>query len=373
MALAYRIFDDNYAQSKQYGVAATSEQSDFPASNIKEFLRSATWRSGGYYEIDSSNNKINFKDSVMGSELTATIPVGNYEREDLLTEMKTQLDVVGSDTYTVSYASSTGLFTIASDGSYLDLLFNSGSDSANTIADAIGFDSSSDYTGATSYTGSTIAIHTVERLIIDLKSFVEPVDAFVALFEPEGYRLSDKATVRLKANNANSWTSPSVDQLLTLDTNTLSYHHYFSSDQTYRYWAIEITDPTNSNLFVELSTILLSNVTTIQGPEIGFTYNLEDLSGSESTDFGQEYYDIYPNRKGFAFDFSLLDESDRETLVNIYQKIGVSRPIGITLDADEQVFDKESFFIYGRLRGTQSFEHRFQEYFDSSFSIEEAF
>lgn len=61
------------------------------------------------------------------------------------------------ETATVAYSNSTGKFTITSTGTVLSLLFNSGSNTANTIATKIGFSAGSDQTGTAAGTGYTSA------------------------------------------------------------------------------------------------------------------------------------------------------------------------------------------------------------------------
>lgn len=56
------------------------------------------------------------------------------------------------ETFTVSYGNTTGKFTIASSTStVLELLWNTGTNAANTVGDKIGFATGADDTGATSY------------------------------------------------------------------------------------------------------------------------------------------------------------------------------------------------------------------------------
>lgn len=66
-----------------------------------------------YIAIDGQNSKLDFQE-VAGTELTATLTAGTYTPSALATEAKTQLDSAGADTYTVTYAADTRLFTFVS-------------------------------------------------------------------------------------------------------------------------------------------------------------------------------------------------------------------------------------------------------------------
>jgi hypothetical protein len=69
-----------------------------------------------------------------------------------------------------------------------------------------------------------------------------------------------------------------------------------------------------------------------------------------------------------------MDKTDRDTLLEIYERSGTSKPVFVALDPAENIFnDKERFMIYGRLRGTLGLSHTASIYFNSELSIEEAF
>jgi hypothetical protein len=115
-------------------------------------------------EITTSNNKIDFDDG--SGEINASITAQTYkDPKELSDAIATAMNGLTSDTVTVSYSSTTGTFTVASDGVTFELLFSTGANTAETIAGAIGF-AVSDQTGATTYTGGSA---------IDLSSPQNPV------------------------------------------------------------------------------------------------------------------------------------------------------------------------------------------------------
>lgn len=114
------------------------------------------------FDVTAFNKYVNFKTSSMGAELTATLTVGNYTCTQFMAEIKRAMQAADpAHTYTVGLnrAVNSGLsnrMTISTSGTYLDILFLSGSNAANSIKILAGFDSAN-YTGSTSYTGSTNA------------------------------------------------------------------------------------------------------------------------------------------------------------------------------------------------------------------------
>lgn len=138
------------------GCRCNSANLSFPAAGFAE----ATFNYSGtkYYfnpiRILSSNKYIDFKEGAGGAELTATLTTGFYRPEELATEIKTKMEAVGAETYTVTWSAITGKYTIASAGSYLSILWNSGTNTANSAKTTLGF-ANTDSTSALTYTSGT--------------------------------------------------------------------------------------------------------------------------------------------------------------------------------------------------------------------------
>lgn len=106
--------------------------------------------------VSSANNKINFKDEVAGSELTATLESKAYQSpKNLAAEVAAKMTAASAaanaDTISCTYDSLTGKYTIATDGLELELLWATGTNAANAADTILGF--AADVTGATTYTG----------------------------------------------------------------------------------------------------------------------------------------------------------------------------------------------------------------------------
>lgn len=102
--------------------------------------------------IDASNNKLDFRENASAT-LTATITAGVYTPTELCAEIDAGMELVGDQSYTCEFNTQTRKFTITTGGSYLDLVFASGSNAANSISSAIGFDIE-DQQSATFYTSA---------------------------------------------------------------------------------------------------------------------------------------------------------------------------------------------------------------------------
>jgi hypothetical protein len=94
--------------------------------------------------IDSTNNKINFKKTSGGSELTATLSSGVYTPAQLATQVGTQMTTTASGpTITCTYSAITKVFTIVSDGAGSTTilpLFATGTNQKQSAHKTLGFD-----------------------------------------------------------------------------------------------------------------------------------------------------------------------------------------------------------------------------------------
>lgn len=368
-----RIIDTNFTQLDETVVTYSSQKSTFPASNLKHEFRSKVWRSNGNFVIDSTNNKIDFADAVGGSELTATLASGTYTTSALASEIASQMATSGAETYTVTYSNTTGLWTIVSDGPGFELLNNTGTNAAtSTLKRVLGF-ANSDRTGALTYTGSNIAIHTIESVTFDMRTS-EEIDSVALLWPKEaGIKLSSSAVVKIEANATDSWAGPAVSQTVSIDNNYEIATHFFTSAQEYRYWRVTIVDPTNANLCVELGAVVLGKGLTIDPPSNGFEFILTDRSRIEQTAYGNEYVDEYPLMMQVEFNYAYMDYTDVQTLENSFRLNGSRKPILLVFDETETVFDKDHFTIYGKYQPEFTLGHVFYNLFESTVVVREVF
>lgn len=365
-----RIIDTNEILTAT--ITAFSEQASFPKENIQNPLRPRVWRSETNYDITAANNAIDFDEG--GGELNATVAALNYDAAGLATAIKTALEAAGAETYTVTYSSTTGKWTLTSDtGGTFSLLWSTGTNTATTIGGSIGFDTSSDDTAALTYTGDFIAIHTTDGLIFDLGS-AKSIDSFVLVFDAvDGSKFTSSAIIRLLGNSVNAWGAPPVDVTVGFDSTYETFSHFFTTPEVYQFWRIFITDPQNPNIFIELSKVILGGATQLtQLPQIGFQDIREDQSDIFRTKFGQKYADIYPIIRSMVFSYSALDKVDSETLQQLWEVHGIHTPLTIVLDPLATTFDKDRFLIYGCFMGSLEATNVFNQFFDTEFEIIEA-
>lgn len=367
----FRILDSNFFVDETLTLTASSSDLEFPVTNIRNPLRTKVWRSTGNFVIDATNNAIDFDEG--GGELNATIASATYTPSGLESAIKTALEAAGAETYTITYSTSTGKWTIATGGGTLSLLWDTGINSATSVGTTIGFDVSANDTGSTSYISDDIALHTEEFIKLDLGS-AQDVDSFGMVFDPvDGIKFSGSAVLNLQANATDDFSAPTVDVTLTIDTVFSTITHFFATSQSFRFWRLKIVDTQNTNLNVEVSKMILSEATQLaQVPQIGFVDALRDQSNTFTNKFGHEYHDEYPERRMFTFSYSALTEADTLTLQNIYRTVGRTTPISIAFDSQATTFDKDRFFIYGKWMNEFQSTNVFFTFFDVGIEILEA-
>lgn len=198
---------------------------------------------------------------------------------------------------------------------------------------------------------------TTANVVFDFQT-TEPMDSVVILWPKEdGIKLTASSVVKIQANATNVWTSPAVDQVLTINNDYSVASHYFTTDQNYRYWRLLVTDPTNPWGYIEIGMIWIGKSLSVENAENGFTYSLIDGSKEIDNDFGHVYTDEYPQIATLQFSYSYLDYASVQILENAFRRNGNRKPVLVVLDPEEAVFNKDHLMVYGKMSSRFSLKH----------------
>jgi len=367
-----RILDFNFVFQSNVTKTSSSSDSEFPVANLENQIRGKIFRTAGFFKIDATNNKIDFNEGA--GALVATITVGDYSVSGLQTAIKTALEVLGLETYTVSFSALTGKWTISHAGATLSLLWSTGVNSGTSIGSTLGFDTSVDDTGAITYTGAAVALHTSEWAQIDLNT-AEPIDSFCMFFDPRlGINFSEQAVIRLQANATPNFDSPSVNITLSIDETNRVISHFFTTDQSFRFWRVDIADPKNANLHLDFGKIVLAKATVLTRiPANGFSYTKRDMSKIFRSTFGHVYSDKLPKVQEMVFKYNFFENADLRLLRQVYENVGKSDALVVAFDPLESVFDKDEFLIYGNFIGDIKIRNQVKAFFSGDLRIRESF
>lgn len=90
------------------------------------------------YPVNSNNNVIVFEEDGVGTDFTATLTEGTYTATELITEIQTQMDAAGANTYTVTYNSNTYKYTWTTSGTSLRFTSDSTADKVLGLDTSVG-------------------------------------------------------------------------------------------------------------------------------------------------------------------------------------------------------------------------------------------
>lgn len=351
-----QILDENFLNLDLLANAtASSEQSAFPDENIYNAQRrSKVWRSNGYWEVTTSNNTLVFRETAL-TDLTATLTAATYSSDTtFFAAIKAAMEAVGGSTYTVERDSTTEKIKMTSDGAggggILELMWTDASSAG--MADALGFDTSVDDTGALTYTADELRLHTEEWVKWDFGISTNP-DAFVLIgARNKPIKISPSATIKLQANETDVWTSPSYEQTITYDENVMSLFKTNASDeglntQALRFWRLSIIDRDNPFGFVEVGGLFLGDyyTTTRGGVQFPLAASWVDRSNTVFSVGGQTFSDLREKTESFTLQWAGLTVAEREQFDTIFDTFGTSNPFFISMDPDAVYSSQANKFI----------------------------
>ena len=355
--------DTNYGNDNVCSVS--SELTDFEKDNLFNDQRTLLFKFNGNFEITTSNQNL-YVDA-----LTITLTVGNYTAATLATHMQTQLNASSSG-YTVTYSTTTYKFTITRTSAFTLAL----SSTTNAVWDDIGWVTSSDLTGSTSYTSEEMRVHTDEWIKF---SFAGQTDVgFVGLVGDlnNALDISEYATVTLQGNNSDVWTSGSVAYETTLTRTTNGLFKFIDTEtRQYQFWRIQIIDRTNPlgpNL--SLGYCYIGTFTNFShNIDVGFSASRIDNSSVFRSDGATLYFDSKVKNLALGnLRIAFLTTDDKLSLENLFNDKGVTQPFFISLDPQLAVSSGlDEFTKFVRFGSNISMNHIINSYYQCSFELVE--
>lgn len=351
-----RLFDSNFISPDIVSNAyVSSQQTLFPVTNIYNFSRrSKVWRSNGYWNITTSNNKIVFSENG-GGNLTATLTADEYDNTTLAAHIKTKMEDAGAGTYTVSCGTS-GLSIAVAGLTTFNLKCNHADMSG--FATLFGF-TLTEKTGALSYTPETPYSTEVEWFKWDFGISTNP-QAF-ALIGPRNtpLRISPTATITLQGSETDAWTTPSFSTSVSYDDRGLFVTAASGiGTEAYRYWRLVILDRLNPNGFIEAGSVYLGSFVENTRGAVQFPFNSRyiDMSVTQMSEGGQTYSDILPKSEEFDLSWFALTTSEKEELDTFFDTYGTHTAFFVQVDPDLAFSSTQAQYIkYVKLTSPPSY------------------
>lgn len=182
---------------------------------------------------------------------------------------------------------------------------------------------------------SNAADATPVRLVIDFGS-AQTINAVA--FANVNFQVT--ATVTIEGHTSNSWGSPAFSVTMDLsdylqDPNNLL--ESFSTNKTYRYWRVSITDDGNPDGFIEIGELFFGTATELTDAHdslipLVFGNNNVELR----TEFGQAY--VYERNKQRRWDlaFTNIQANTKDQLKSFFSTINTNaKPFFLRMSGDD--------------------------------------
>jgi len=168
-----------------------------------------------------------------------------------------------------------------------------------------------------------------EWVKVDLGS-VQSVQAFVI----KNHNFTSGSTVQIQGNATDDWGAPSVN--VTMDHHASLMYYFWASAQSYRWWRIRIQDAGNGDGYLKIGRLFLG---TYFSPARNFSYvsrkKLIDPSVKRYSSGGQISSNQKEHYRVWSYEFGLLTSAEADTMEDIFDAVGQSKPYFICEDADD--------------------------------------
>lgn len=320
----------------------SSEDSAAPYQFAVDQLRSKAWKSDmGWTIVTGFNDSIDITEGVTG-DATATLAAGNYPTGALLaTQIATALNAAATDnTWTCTYSTTTFKFTIGHDATQTGgIEWSTGTNAATNVGEDLGYDISTDDTGASSYPSDTVSYQSRHFITAKL-----PASATVKFGAVLDSNISSSGTATLMGNATDVWTSPSTTQGLTANNTEGSTFHLFFAEQTYQWWRFEFSDVTNPVGFLEVGLLHIGDYFE---PTIAFSVDhrvtRDELTEILTADQGAGFQDLKAKAEVWEIVFPAATANDVSSFRTMADNRKIGRPLFLAFDPQNDATDLDYF------------------------------
>lgn len=364
-----RFMENNSAELLAASIDYSSALAAFPSTNATNKFRTKVWNVQGYFNITATNQELYIND---GSDVTVSITIGEYTSPAALaTQIQTDLNAASSN-WTVSYSTTTYMFTISNSGS-VTLRY---SQTSSSIWDDIGYTGTIDVT-STSFVADEQRNHTEEHAIYDL-GYQGEIN-FIGVIGPldEEFSISSGATITLSGNNINSWSAPPFTTTLNRYDGGIFAFLDETSDTKFRYWNLKIVDKYNTGgpEAIRISHIYLGDYITSTARNIDRKFNKASVDPSKVSvsESGALYFDKKTNYMTFTnMKMIYLSRSDKDTITDMYNFLGTTTPFYISIDPTACITDNlDELTRYVVFSKEPVFSHLYDDKFSVSLEVKE--
>ena len=209
---------------------------------------------------------------------------------------------------------------------------------------------------------------TTMQIVFDFKTAEEIDSCLIVDNSLDGFGFLSPVTI--EANATSNFTSPAFTTTLSPSAK-FGFGHVGFATQEYRFWRVTLT----STEYVELSNIYLGTKVqlTTNNIDFGWSYQNFDRSKFISNRYGQRFVDVINSQKRIRANFNLLNISEAEQIMDMFNEIGKTTPIWCVVDDSETIIsDKERFAGYFYMDQRPTFTNSSFGLYDVSFQFRQA-
>lgn len=340
MSCSALVVDQNLIDQRD-AFSYSSQQAAYPATNALDTnKRARTWRSAGYWLMETGSNTLVIRDAAGGGDLTATVAAAAYATDALFfAALKTALEAVSDSTFTITRDATTNAIKITAvlGGAATAFQIRATAAGSAALAPLLGYSIASDLTGALFYTADVVRLHTEEFLIFDFGFPVSPT-VFLGFGDANRpLRLSSTATVKVQGNATDAWSSPQVDETATVTDYGVGFVDRDGiGGLACRWWKIKIQDFDNAFGHVELGAVLLgTHIALTRGsPVFPFEVSEEDLSQRQFSEAGRLVTSKRNQSRTMTLNWEGLTKAEFDEVFSVFETYGMHSAFAILLDED---------------------------------------
>jgi len=348
-----RLPYDNKAIVSTTVITASSQQTNFPASRLRDPSRQKRWWSkAGWNVYVGFNDKLDFSEAGVARVATiATVNTNYATGADWAAAVQAAMNAAPghTNTYTVTYDTGTKKITVArtSGTDALALLLLTGANVAQSCGRDLGFDTSANKTGSTSYTSDVVVYHSREFLLFDQGSAL--ATTFAALLD---HNMGTTGTVTLQGSTTNSWAAPTFTQVLAGDA--IVRCAYFASQS--QQWRRIIVDDISNVAGVTYAGVAFLGTYFEPGRSHaqGYQITRKDYSAIAYADHGALFRDKRQRARGWTLSFPRLSSADKDALEALADAVGVGGTFFMALDPQNVPADTRYICLMAEITHQQS-------------------
>jgi len=139
-------------------------------------------------------------------------------------------------------------------------------------------------------------------------------------------------TATIELNNVNSWGSPPVSQVLTIDSLNGWVNFNWPVDQSYRFARLVLTNIVNP---IEVSKVFIGKSSYFADICFSYpvTYRQNNRASMSQNRYGQKFFDEISTQKEISGEIPSLNKNEMDTMLEILDYASFTRPVWLNFDA----------------------------------------